>query len=148
MRTKYKATKKDKLLITKYMTKQLTAKALKNLTQSIDQDAKCKNCASLRCAGWETMPSSFNQEKLELVGTLKSGNEELWDEYHPKGTQIWSADAPISPHFHPYNKCDVHICKTCGTSYLRYTEFGGYYVDQRIRELNPDLITDHTQIEK
>ena len=65
------------------MTKQLTAKALKNLTRSIDQDAKCKNCASLRCAGWETMPSSFNQEKLELVGTLKSGNEELWDEYEP-----------------------------------------------------------------
>ncbi len=25
---------------------------------------------------------------------------------------------------------------------------GGADVDQRIRELNPDLITDHTQIEK
>lgn len=126
------------------MTKQLTAKDLKTTTQSIALGAKCNNCAPLRCGGWETVPSSFNQTELELVGTLKSGNEELWDEYHPKRTQIWSVDAPIAPHFHPYNKCDVYICKTCSTSYLKYTEFGGYYVDQRIREVNPDLITDQT----
>jgi hypothetical protein len=126
------------------MTKQLTAQNLQAISQSVDQGDKCDNCAHLNCKGWETMPSSFNQEELELVGTLKSGNEELWDEYHPKGTQIWSADAPIAPYFHPYNKCDVYACKKCATAYLRYTEFGGYYVDQRIREVSPNLITDQT----
>lgn len=126
------------------MTQLLTAEELRSLATKGGKNQKCPNCADLSCAGWETMPSSFNQNDLELVGTLKSGNEELWDEYHPKGTQIWSADAPIAPHFHPYNKCDVYACKKCATSYLRYTEFGGYYVDQRIREVSPNLITDQT----
>lgn len=126
------------------MTKLLTANELRSIAIKGGKHPKCSNCADLSCAGWETMPSSFNQNDLELVGTLKSGNEELWDEYHPNGTQIWSPDAPIAPYFHPYNKCDVHVCKVCATSYLRYTEFGGYYVDQRIREVNPNLITDQT----
>jgi hypothetical protein len=78
-----------------------------------------------------------------MVGTLNTQKEEeSWDEYHPKGTQIWSVNAPIAPKYHPYNKCDIYECKTCRSQYLGYTEFGGYYVDQRIRELNPDLITD------
>lgn len=28
----------------------------------------------------------------------------------------------------------------CERPFLRYTEYGGYYVDERIREVNPELI--------
>ena len=49
-------------------------------------------------------------------------------------------DAPIAPAFHPCNRSDLHACKACGKLFLRYTEGGGYYVDARVRELDPDLI--------
>ncbi len=124
------------------MTKHLDTPTLLALAKAVSQEKKCSNCAGLNASCWETMPQTFNQDELAMVGTLKSGDEESWDEYHPKGTQIWSADAPIAPQFHPYNKCDVYECKSCGTQYLRYTEYGGYYVDERIRELNPELIED------
>lgn len=78
---------------------------------------------------------------LECVGTLRVEDApECWEEDLPKGMTIWSKDAPISTPFHPYNKSDVYECKHCRAKYLRYTECGGYYVDERIRELNPKLI--------
>jgi len=124
------------------MTKHLDTSTLRALAKAICLEQKCLNCASLNASGWETLPQTFDQDKLEMIGTLRSEGEESWNEYHPKGTQIWSDNAPIALGYHPYNKCDIYECKTCGTQYLRYTEFGGYYIDQRIRELNPELITD------
>ena len=124
------------------MTKHLDTPTLQALAKSVNSEQKCPNCAGLNASCWETMPQTFNQEALEIVGTLNTQEEESWDEYHPNGTEIWSANAPIAPKYHPYNKCDVYECKTCGTQYLRYTEFGGYYVDERIRELNPELIAN------
>ena len=122
------------------MTKAFNTEDLIAAAKYIIKDEKCPNCQDLACPGWETMPSSFNQDQLDLIGTLKSENEESWNEYHPKSTQIWSADAPIAPNFHPYNKCDVYQCQNCTQMYLRYTEYGGYYVDQRIRLVTPELI--------
>ena len=124
------------------MTKHLDTPTLQALAKSVGAEQKCPNCAGLNASCWETMPQTFNQEALEIVGTLNTQEEESWDEYHPNGTEIWSANAPIAPKYHPYNKCDVYECKSCGTQYLRYTEFGGYYVDERIRELNPELIAN------
>jgi hypothetical protein len=101
----------------------------------------CPTCSSLSCVGWESVPSSFDLKKLKIIGTLKvEGAQECWDEYHPNGTHIWSEDAPISIEHHPYNRCDVYECLGCKKKFLRYTEYGGYYVDERIRELNPKLI--------
>jgi hypothetical protein len=34
----------------------------------------------------------------------------------------------------------VWQCVQCGRAFLRYTEFGGYYVEERIRELRAQLI--------
>jgi hypothetical protein len=32
----------------------------------------------------------------------------------------------------------------CGRPFLRYTEYGGYYVEERIRELRAALVVDAT----
>ena len=115
---------------------------LLGFAQSFEGKSKCADCQSLSCAGWESIPGGFITNALECIGTLRVvDSPECWEEYHPKGTNIWSKDAPISAAFHPYNKSDVYKCKYCGCKYLRYTECGGYYVDERIRELNVNLIT-------
>ena len=66
--------------------------------------------------------------------------EPTFEEYHPNGTRYESPDAPVSLAHFPTNRCEVHACQRCGQHVLRYTEYGGYYVDPRARRLNPDLI--------
>jgi len=76
------------------------------------------------------------------VGTLRdaSDDEPTLDENLPAGVHGSSASAPIDPRWHPYNRCDVWTCVNCGRPFLRYTEYGGYYVDGRIRQVNADLV--------
>lgn len=102
----------------------------------------CADCGALACAGWESMPGGFDSTRLRRVGTLKDADDEepTVEEYHPAGTNAWSVDAPIAPDWFPYNRCDVWACTACGRPFLRYTEYGGYYTDERIRALNPDLV--------
>lgn len=104
----------------------------------------CAACAMLVCPGWESLPGSFDRARLRCVGTLKStGDEEpTLAEHHPAGTHGWSADAPIAPAFFPYNRCAVWLCVACARPFLRYTEYGGYYVDERIRALDGNLVVD------
>lgn len=104
----------------------------------------CAQCGALVCAGWESMPSSFERGRLARIGTLRPEYEEdpTLREHHPRGTHGWSADAPIAPAYFPYNRCDVWQCKACPRAYLRYTEYGGYYEDERIRALDPALVDD------
>ena len=101
----------------------------------------CTECASLSCSGWVSKPGYFDLRKLNILGTLRvEGAEECWDEYHPNSTNMWSADAPIAVEYYPYSRSDVFECRGCKRKFLHYTEFGGYYVDERIRELNLALI--------
>jgi hypothetical protein len=104
----------------------------------------CPACGGLRCPGWEALPGGFDAGVLEQVGTLRDPDvyEPTVEEFHPAGTSTWSPDAPIAPAFHPYNKSEVWRCKTCHRAFLRYTEYGGYYHEQRIRELQPQLVVD------
>lgn len=125
------------------MSAPLKPSQLLTLAQTVKTNEGCASCAPLSCPGWESLPSVFNPASLELVGTLRQDDsEESWDEFHPKGTQIWSSDAPIAVKFHPYNKCNIYQCKHCTRLFLRYTEYGGYYVDERIRELRANLIVN------
>ena len=112
------------------------------LGRSVQRPSPCTDCNALACAGWESIPGGFDTTRLRCVGTLKNAaNEEpTVEEYHPAGTHGWSTNAPIAPAWFPYNRCDVWACAGCGRPFLRYTEYGGYYTDERIRELNPDLI--------
>lgn len=102
----------------------------------------CKVCMLLACAGWESFPSLFNESELIKTGSLlQAGDEEpMLDEFHPDGTYYWSNDAPIALDFHPYNRCELWQCRHCKHPFLRYTEYGGYYEDGRIRDLNPELL--------
>ena len=123
------------------MLKELNRDQLLEFSKSVSATEGCSDCSSLSCAGWESVPSSFDLSNLNPIGTLRAeGAEECWDEYHPNGTNIWSEDAPISIKHHPYNRSEVCECAGCKRKFLRYTEYGGYYLDERIRELNPTLI--------
>jgi hypothetical protein len=119
---------------------------LAQLARDAATDAPCRVCAALVCPGWESMPGSFERAHLRRAGTLRrAGDDEpTLTEHHPAGTNAWSADAPIAPAFFPYNRCEVWQCVACGRAFLRYTEYGGYYEDERIRALDATLIVQAT----
>lgn len=124
------------------MTKVFNATELKTLAIE-QQSSQCSNCATHNFSCWETILSTFDRTSIKMVGTLQVPDApENWDEYHPNGTDQWSANAPIATAFHPYNSSDVYQCNECQTVYLRYTEYGGYYVDERIRVVKPELIVE------
>ena len=103
--------------------------------------SECGTCHALMNPGWESVPGSFDLQSLKLIGTLRNEDiTETWEEYHPNGTHSWSADAPIAIGYYPYSRCDLYQCIDCSRKYLRYGEYGGYYVDERVRPLNADLI--------
>jgi hypothetical protein len=134
-------------LIDQEMLKELNRSELLEIANSSPSKKNCLSCTPLVCNGWETVPGTFNLNSLRAIGTLRiDGAAECWDEDHPHGTNLWSENAPISIQYHPYNRSDVCECQECGRKYLRYTEYGGYYVDERIRALNPKLITKSNRI--
>ena len=123
----------------------LDAEALHRLAAAEPRaDRNACDCAALRCPGWESLSSTIDESLLQKVGTLADDDspeaEPTLDEFHPDGTRYWSADAPISPAHFPYNRAEVWRCRRCGRVFLRYTEYGGYYLDPRIREVDPRLI--------
>ena len=81
---------------------------------------------------------------MRQVGTLRDPADEdlTLQEHHPADTNAWSPDAPIAPAFFPYNRCDVWECANCRHPFLRYTEYGGYYVEERIRKVDATLVVD------
>jgi hypothetical protein len=120
----------------------LTADDLVTLGRSAQGASPCGVCSPLVSPGWESLPGGFETARLRCIGTLRNAGDEdpTVAEYHPGGTHGWSADAPIAPAWFPYNRCDVWACVACGRAFLRYTEYGGYYTDERIRALNPELV--------
>jgi hypothetical protein len=103
------------------------------------------DCTKTPLDGWASLPNSLPDDQLEVVGTLMAlhdPQEPTFSEYHPGGTSYWAVDAPIAPRYFPYNRANVCRCRECGRLYLRYQEGGGYFVDQRIRLVNPALIVD------
>jgi len=101
-------------------------------------------CAIDGMREWTRTPVEFPQERMRTVGTLLDDPyaEPTYAEYHPQGSSYWSADAPIAPRYFPYNRCTVQQCTACGRSCLSYVEAGGYYVEPRVRALDPRLLVD------
>jgi hypothetical protein len=101
-------------------------------------------CGLALCAGWERIAVSFPEKQMRVLGTLLRDPyvEPTFAEYHPAGTNYWSRDAPIAVHHYPYNRCSVWQCMVCERCCLMYTEAGGYYVERRIRSLDPKMIVD------
>ena len=119
----------------------LDATGLARLAQA-NAGPGCAACAPIRAPGWEALPATLDREVLRRVATLRvPGDEEpTLAEYHPRGTHGWSPDAPIAPACFPYNRCDVWQCVRCARPFLRYTEYGGYYMEERVRELRAELV--------
>lgn len=127
------------------MTRYLDAAALAELARRAEQsDPPPCTCTKTPLPGWQSQPLSLDERQLVQIGTLMPENEAepTFAEYLPEGMRYWSDDAPIAPRYFPYNRSGVWQCLHCGRLYLRYTEGGGYFVDQRIRALNSTLIED------
>ena len=97
---------------------------------------------SLVCAGWESISVPPAEPLLRRLGTLRDADDAdpTVEELHTKGSRYGSAHAPIAPAWFPYNRCEVWACRACGRGFLQYTEFGGYYVDHRLREVDPQRV--------
>ncbi|MBC5781887.1 hypothetical protein H8N03_02960 [Ramlibacter sp. USB13] len=121
----------------------LDAPALRALAQAHDGPG-CPACAAIRAPGWEALPGGFDASRLRKAGTLRDPrvDDPTLEEWHPQGTRSWSPEAPVAPAFFPYNRCDAWQCAACGRPFLRYTEYGGYYVEERVRELHAALVVD------
>ena len=78
---------------------------------------------------------------MQALATLRDPevHEPTFEERHPRGTRYDAPDAPVAIDFFPYNRCELWRCKACARQLLRYTEYGGYYVDHRVREFSPTL---------
>ena len=127
------------------MTRYLTAAALRELAEQAERtEAPSCTCTKTPLDGWQSQPLSLDERQLEQTGTLmvEGDPEPTFAEHLPEGTNYWSENAPIAPRYFPYNRCGVWTCTHCGRLYLRYTEGGGYFVDQRIRAVKASLIED------
>jgi len=121
----------------------LDADAVLRLAGEHAANTGCAHCAIFRSAGWEAFPTTAEEAKLRRIGSLRARADEepTLEEHHPEGTGYWSKDAPIALNFHPCNRSEVWACVACGKPFLRYTEYGGYYEERRIRELRAELIS-------
>jgi len=117
----------------------MTADDLRALPPPAAWPADC-TCARLQCAGWESIVAPLAEPGFRHVGTLRDPavDEPTVEEF--PGSRFWDARAPIAPAFFPYNRCEVWACAACGRGFLQYTEYGGYYVDHRLRQIDPALI--------
>ena len=122
----------------------LSIAQLRELARAARPPGSCLACQALVCPGWEAIPGSLARDALERVGTLRDPaiDDPTVAEYHPAGTHAWSPDAPIAPAWFPTNRCDAWRCRSCARAFLRYTEYGGYYTEERIRELDDRLVVD------
>lgn len=96
------------------------------------------DCALQTCAGWSSLTEGdWPKAQLVAQATLRDAalDEPTFEEQHPAGTRYESPEAPVALKYFPYNRCDVFACQQCQQTVLRYTEFGGYYVDHRARRI-------------
>ncbi len=117
----------------------MDADAVRGAVAAVSAPSACPDCSHLRCAGWESVGAPVQQPLLECIGSLRdtTQDEPTLAEYHPHGTHYWQAEAPIALAYFPYNRCSVWRCRHCHRGFLQYTEYGGYYTDHRIREIDP-----------
>ena len=116
-------------------------------TLAAQSGAPCDSCSTLPRSGWEALPGGLDRTRLQPLGLLPAPDsiddqraDATLDEYHAAGTRYWSPDAPIALGWFPYNRCTAWRCSQCGTVFLRYTEYGGYYEEERIRRVTPELV--------
>ncbi|QNP50008.1 hypothetical protein [Diaphorobacter aerolatus] len=125
-----------------------TTQALRDLaacgTVSSSSDEAC-NCRLARYKGWDSITEMlWPAAQMRQVADLREPgvDEPTFEEFHPARTRYESPDAPIALAYFPVNRATVWRCRRCGLQVMRYTEFGGYYVDHRVRVLDVALVMD------
>jgi hypothetical protein len=121
-----------------------SASELRALVAGAAAPGGCR-CGLGACTGWDSVTDDrWPAAQLQQLGTLRDPaiDEPTFEERHPDGTRYDSPGAPVAVGFFPYNRCDLWRCGPCGRHLLRYTEFGGYYIDHRVRVLDPARILD------
>jgi hypothetical protein len=131
--------------VTEKLPSVMDANHLKRLF--VSRSADCA-CVLKNCQGWESVSEDrWPANQMQAQGTLREDlpdgqMEPTFEEFHPQGTRYDSPKAPIALKYFPYNRCDVFACTKCGCGVLKYTEYGGYYVDHRVRLIDPDLLVE------
>ena len=124
-------------------------KLLKQAEKGVPNDASRCNCSLKRCSGWDSVSESA--WPLEIKGPLAtlrdiSIDEPTFEEFQPSGARFEASNALISIAHFPYNRCDVFQCNRCNQGVLRYTEYGGYYIDQRARRVRSEQVISDPQM--
>ena len=114
------------------------------LRAAVGPAAGCPHCEALRCDSWESVPGPLGPPQLQALGTLRDPaiDEPVYDERLPPGMDTWHPRAPVAVLHAPYNRCTVWCCPQCRRGFLQFTEAGGYYVDHRLRAIDPALIVE------
>jgi hypothetical protein len=117
---------------------------LLRLAQASHAVTRACACDLVSYREWTRIPATFPAQQMQVVGTLAGDPyvEASYAEYHPAGTSYWSPQAPIAPRHFPYNRCEVLRCEVCARAAMKYVEAGGYYVEPRVRLLEPQLLVD------
>lgn len=103
------------------------------------------SCRLAAFTGWSSITEErWPAAQMQAVADLcdERDHDPTFAEYHPGGTRYDSPQAPIALGWFPTNRCSAWRCQACGLQVLRYTEFGGYYVDHRVRVLQPQWVVD------
>jgi hypothetical protein len=126
------------------MTNHVSIDALRALAVQ-DPIASACDCSVGACSSWQAVAGHrWPKDMMQRLGTLRESFEVEpgFEEFHPADTRYESENAPIAPRSYPYNRCELHRCTECRRVLLKYTEAGGYYVEDRVRELQAGLIVD------
>lgn len=109
------------------------------------QETPSRQCTCVvgSCLAWQSSPDErWPAAQMQPIGTLRDPElyEPTFEQHHPHGTHYDAVEAPISAAHFPYNRCDAFKCNSCERILLRYTEYGGYYVDHRVRWAQASLL--------
>ncbi|MBD1586924.1 hypothetical protein [Pseudomonas typographi] len=126
------------------MTRVFDAKLLAACSEAALAQAPACHCLARDLSGWSSWPVAYREEHFVDVGTLArfAPEDATIEEYYPNGTSYWAPEAPIAPHYYPYNQCGVWACVACARLYLRHNDDGAYHADRRIRRVSPGLVVD------
>jgi hypothetical protein len=106
------------------------------------ESSECR-CPLVSHSGWQSIGEHrWPKDDLTKAGSLRNLElaEPTFEEWHPLGTRYESPEAPVVIEYFPYNRSDVFSCEQCKQIVLRYTEAGGYYVDQRARRIDGTML--------
>lgn len=82
--------------------------------------------------------------KLKLIGSLKDPKLKMlhYVEFSNSENECWTENYKIATNFYPYNSSNVYQCKDCNRLFIIYTENGGHFPQERIREVKKELIIE------